>query len=341
MQTKLTHINSKADHPGFVLGVDGGGTKTMTAIADLNGELRGFGQGGPSNHDDLGAEIVGENIAAAIQQARKMAGMGDLPFASAFLGMAGVVTEKDRSAIRQIMLNLKVVDIDHIEIDHDCRIALAGGLSGRPGIVLITGTGSSCFGINATGDTWISGGWGHLISDEGSGYWLGLQALRITAGVDDGQIPHSLLYEQVRSHLNLSDTRELMYRLYVQGLSRAEIAAMAPLVIKSARHGDSAALRLLEQAADDLADCVFAAAHQLNLSSGVCEIVQTGGLLNAGDIYLQPLRSAILHKIPEACFSLPELSPVLGACLLAMQNLGITIDEHINQSLQKAQENLK
>ena len=308
----------------------------MAAIVDTNGVLRGIGQGGPSNYDDLGVEAVQRNIAEAIQQARQKAGSGELPFSSAFFGMAGVVTEQDRSAIRQIALQLQVVDIDQTGIDHDCRIALAGGLSGRPGIVLITGTGSSCFGQNAAGDKWLSGGWGHLISDEGSGYWLGLQAIRIAAAVDDGRSPYSPLYDVVRSHLNLGNTRELMHRLYVQALSRSEIAAMAPLVIETARQGDHAALRLLQQAADDLAHCVAAVAKQLNFSSGKCEIVQVGGLLNSGDIYLQPLRSAILQKIPGAQFSAPELPPVLGACVLALQSLGVVINPAISKSLQQA-----
>ncbi len=79
----------------------------MAAIADFNGDLRGFGQGGPTNLDDLGVDIVGKNIAEAIQQAKKMAGLGEVIFNSAFFGMAGVVTEKDRNLIRQIALNLK------------------------------------------------------------------------------------------------------------------------------------------------------------------------------------------------------------------------------------------
>jgi N-acetylglucosamine kinase-like BadF-type ATPase len=250
--------------------------------------------------------------------------------------MAGVVTEQDRSAIRQIVSNLKTVEINHVDIDHDCRIALAGGLSGRPGIVLITGTGSSCFGQNAAGEKWLSGGWGYLIGDEGSAYWLGIQALRIASAVDDKRAPYSQLYDIVRSYLKLKDTRELMHRLYVQRLLRSEIAALAPMVIEAARHGDRAALHLLEQAANDLAVCVDAVARQLNLSSGVCEIVQTGGLINAGDIYLQPLRSAILQKIPGAQFSTPELLPVLGACILALQSLGIVINPKITKSLQQA-----
>jgi N-acetylglucosamine kinase-like BadF-type ATPase len=334
---KRTSLNKTQDHHGgFVLGVDGGGTKTLAAIVNFHGELCGIGQGGPSNYDDLGMEIVRGNISEAIQQARNIAGLDEAPFASAFFGMAGVVTDQDRSAIRQIVSDIPTVDIHHTDIDHDCRIALAGGLSGRPGIVLITGTGSSCFGQNAAGEKWLSGGWGYLISDEGSGYWLGLQAMRIASMVADGRTGYSPLSDLVFDHLHLSDARELMHRLYVQGLSRKEIAEMAPMVMEAAQNGDQSALRVIEQAANDLAICVEATARRLNFLSAGCEILQTGGLINAGDIYLRPVRSAILRKIPGAQFSKPELPPIFGACVLALKSLGILIDEKITQSLRQA-----
>lgn len=334
---KRTSDNKTQEHQGsFVLGVDGGGTKTLAAIIDFNGVLCGIGQGGPSNYDDLGMEIVRENIAEAISQARNMAHLGETRFASAFFGMAGVVTEKDRSAIREIVSGIQTVDIHHTDIDHDCRAAHAGGLSGRPGIVLITGTGSSCFGQNAEGIKWLSGGWGHLISDEGSGYWLGLQALRVTAQVADRRVGYSPLYELVLNFLHLTDAREIMHRLYVQGLSRQQIAQMAPMVLEAAQNGDQAAIRLVDQAAKDLAVCVEAAARQLNFLSGGCEIVQTGGLVNAGDIYLHPVQSAIQQKIPGARFLKPDLPPVFGACILALKSHEILIDEKITESLDQA-----
>ncbi len=321
--------------PDFVLGIDGGGTKTSAAIVKLSGQLAGTGQAGPSNYDDVGAEAAEQNISAAIQQARAQAGLDDRPFAGAFFGMAGIVTERDRSAIREIARSLAVADMDRVGIDHDCRIALAGGLSGRPGIVLITGTGSSCYGRNAAGEAWLSGGWGHWISDEGSGYWLGLQAMRVASMVDDGRMPYSTLYDAVQGYLHMDDLRDLMHRMYVDGMSRSEIAAMAPLVIDAARAGDPAAVHLLEQGGKDLAECVLAVARRLNMLSAGCEIVQTGGLINAGEIYLQPVWSAILERIPNARISLPELPPVLGACLLAMQNIGVKVDKAITQSLQQ------
>lgn len=111
----------------YVLGVDGGGTKTKAVIADEEGHVHGLGIGGPSNYDDVGMEKAKVGIAEA-------------------LWMAGVVSEKDRAVIHAIARELSLAADGNIDIDHDCRIALAGGLSGRPGIVLIAGTGSSCYG---------------------------------------------------------------------------------------------------------------------------------------------------------------------------------------------------
>ncbi len=331
-----THLAVHPPQSNYVLGIDGGGTKTVAAIVETSGRLVAMAHAGPSNIDDIGAAAAQQNISAAIQQARQEAGLRDEPFASTFWGMAGIVTEYDRSAIRQIALNLNVADTHHIGVDHDCRIALAGGLSGRPGIVLITGTGSSCYGRNADGEDWLSGGWGYLISDEGSAYWIGLQALRVAIAVHDGRLQYSSIYDTVRSRLHMSELRELMHRLYVQGMSRSEIAAFAPLVTEAALQGDQAAILVLEQAGKDLAACVIAVAKKLRLAGAGCEIVQIGGLLNAGDIYLKPLRSEILRQIPGAHFTSPDLPPVLGACVLALQDLDIVIDQHITQTLKAA-----
>ena len=147
------------------LGVDGGGTKTQAVIIDECGRVLGAGLGGPANYDAVGVEVAQSNIAQAVEAARQAAGIADYPFASAYLGLAGVVCARDCEIVHGIARRLNLAAI--VGVDHDCRIALAGGLSGRPGIVLISGTGSSCFGMNALGDQWRAGGWGYLISDEG------------------------------------------------------------------------------------------------------------------------------------------------------------------------------
>ena len=322
----------------YVLGIDGGGTKTRALIADEEGNACGSGFGGPSNYDDVGTEKAKAGIAEAVQVARRQASSAEAPFASVFLGMAGVVSEKDRAAIHAIARELGLAADENIDIDHDCRIALAGGLSGRPGIVLIAGTGSSCYGQNAAGESWIAGGWGHLISDEGSSYWLGIQAMRCATASADGRM-HSLLKELVQDHFQLTEMRDLMRRLYVIGMSRAEIASLAPLVIEAAHQGDGAALDLLRQGACDLAEIVGAVADKLHFTDQACELALVGGLLSAGDVVLSPLHVAIQNRLPGCRILFAELPPASGAALLALKNLGISLSSTQTAALRPSESN--
>jgi N-acetylglucosamine kinase-like BadF-type ATPase len=324
-------------HNNYILGIDGGGTKTLVAIADLNGKIVGTGQGGPANFDDVGISTVQANIATAVAMACQQANLPQEPFASVFLGMAGVVSTHEHAFARQIALNLNLAEPEQIGIGHDCRIALAGGLSGRPGIVLIVGTGSSCYGKTADGREWRSGGWGHLISDEGSSYWLGVQAMRAAVMVSDGRLPASMLLENVQHYFGLVEINDLMHRIYVQGLSRSKIAALAPLVIQAAEAGDSPAQELIRHGAQDLAECVLAVADQLGISntasSAGCEVALVGGLLKAGDTYINPLRQAIHERLPYSQVRQAELPPVAGACMLALKCLGLLVSADVIEAL--------
>lgn len=318
-----------------VLGIDGGGTKTHALITNRSGQPLGKGQGPSSNYDDVGMNAAQAAIGQAVEQARQSAGLEpDCSFASVFLGMAGVVSEQDRSVIYQIAQNLGLGNEAGVEVDHDCRIALAGGLAGRPGIVQITGTGSSTYGRTAAGENWRSGGWGHLISDEGSSYFYGLQAMRAATMAYDGRGEPTQLTEKVMQALGLSDMQEIMHHVYAQGLTRAETAALAPLVVESAQSGDRTALNLIALGSEEVARCVEAVARRLRMLDGLCEVALVGGLLNAGDVIIQPLRAAIAQRLPNSRIQMAELSPVAGACLLALQNLGIPASQQIIAALQ-------
>lgn len=323
----------------YVVGIDGGGTKTSAAIVDSMGRLCGIGHGGPSNLDDVSPIVIQASITQAIQQACQRRGLTLAHFDAAFLGMAGVVSPSDRQAIRNIAEALQLAPPERIGIDHDCRIALAGGLSGRPGIVLIVGTGSSCFGMNTAGESWRAGGWGHLISDEGSGYWLGLHAMKIAVAAFDGRAAPTPLMERMQRQLGLVDMNDIMHRLYVIGLSRAEIAALAPLTLEAAAAGDQAAMALIQRGTQDLADCVLAVAQRLGLADKP-EVALVGGLFQAGEIFVQPLREAMLNRLPGCRSGRPELPPALGACVLALQALNVSVDERLACALRQDVEEL-
>lgn len=319
----------------YVLGVDGGGTKTQAAIVDEHGHLLGLGLSGPANYDAIGLEAAQDNIGEAVAQARVMAGLPVQPFAAAFLGVAGVVSARDHAIVRGFAQALNLAADDLTGVDHDCRIALAGGLSGRPGIVLIVGTGSSCYGINQQGQSWRAGGWGHLIADEGSSYWLGVEAMRIAAASYDGRMGPTGLVEAIKQALGIQDMQELMHRIYVPGLSKHEIAALAPAVIDVVRSGDPVALDMLRRGTQELARCVSAVAHRLNMTDA-CELALVGGLFRAGDILMDVLRQAISAQLPNCRIKTPEMTPSLGAALLGLQQLNIPVDEALVQALRES-----
>jgi N-acetylglucosamine kinase-like BadF-type ATPase len=303
----------------YVLGIDGGGTQTRAVIADEAGRICGFGKAGPSNYNDVGLDTARANVLSAVYAARGAAHLDDALCAAAFLGMAGVVSDRDRELIGTIAAELPLEQGAFIGIDHDCRIALAGGLSGRPGIVVIVGTGSSVYGRNLQGEDWRSGGWGYLISDEGSGYWLGLQALRLTVMHFDGRIEAEDLAWRVMQELQIVDPQDIMNRIYVPPLGKAEIAALGPLVIEFSQQGDPYAQQLVQQGAEDVAQCVFAVARRLKLNKP--EIVIVGGLVSVGEPILGPLRASIRSRLSDCQFTPAELPPVIGAVVLALSQI--------------------
>ncbi|MCU1437043.1 MAG: hypothetical protein JWP66_130 [Naasia sp.] len=300
----------------LVLGVDAGGTSTRAAIADGSGRILGSGSAGPGNLDDAGPAGTAAAIAEATDAARRAAGIAPgTTFDAAMLGVAGVVSETDRAAVRDAVQSHRLAPAERLEVDHDCRVALAGGLSGRPGIVLIAGTGSAAFGFDAEGQRWRAGGWGGLLGDEGGSYRIAVDALRAVTMAIDGRGPATALTGVLLAALDAADPDDLMHRVHLEGRGRAGIASLAPLVLREAEAGDGVAIDLLDTAAGDLAALVAAVRRRLGFVAPV-EAVYVGGLFTA-DAVLRRVRSALAERAPDVRLVAPEQDPVVGACLLA------------------------
>ena len=153
----------------FYIGIDGGGTHTRTLVADANGRIVGEGKAGSTNRNHHTRDEVRANMLAALLQASGGKSIG--ADATIFLGMCGVSNDADRNDITSIAREIPEIAVStKIIVDNDAVIGLAGGLSGRPGIVLIAGTGSACLGIDAHGHSYWCGGWGAMADDCGSAH---------------------------------------------------------------------------------------------------------------------------------------------------------------------------
>ncbi|MGI8905917.1 MAG: N-acetylglucosamine kinase [Candidatus Sumerlaeaceae bacterium] len=318
----------------YYLGIDGGGTGTRAFLAAADGSIIGRGEAGLSSLHHASDEEVRAHLNTAFAAAFSQAGAKPAECVSVFAGMAGVTVASTAARFEKL---IRECGLGHatIGVDHDIRIALAGGLGGKPGIALIVGTGSSCYGRTGDGRTCQTGGWGSLIADEGSGYWLALNAIITAVRMADGRMEESPLRAAVFEWLGISDVSEVLKRLYEDGITRTEIAAFAPQVIGHAERGDEAALEILARGADELAELVAANHRRLPTGPGP-DLAITGGLGTARTIYREKLEAALRRELPTILISELFMSPTAGAVLLAMEQGGVQTTAEVLSNLRSS-----
>jgi glucosamine kinase len=302
-------------------GIDGGATRTRAVLVGADGTILGYGSAGPSNYDNVGEATAAANLHEAVEAARRAAGSDDRPIASMFLGMAGVVSHADREAVRRMVRARALAPDGAVDVDHDIRIALSGALEGREGIVLIAGTGSSTYGRRADGRSHRTG-WGFLLDDRGSGYWLGLQAMTAAVMEADGRGSPTKLGVPVRARFKFTEIDDILRVLYHERIPVAEVASLAPDVIAIAQSGDAVASEILSTGAREIARMVAVVAGRLAFGTGV-PVSMTGGLVDQKGYYRDMIETEIQRSVPGASIVRASLPPVIGAALLALEGAGI------------------
>lgn len=315
----------------YFLGIDGGGSRTRAALLDAQGRLAGRGEAGASNDNNVSAETVIASLRAAAEEAWRQAGAPFAPAAQCFLGMAGVKDEEDARRVAALAASAGLAAAEAIEAANDCESALAGGNGGAPGIVLICGTGSHCFGRNAAGARAWCGGWGWRLDDAGSGYRIGLEAIRAAAFIHDGRLAGSPLERAVLDALGIARAEQINRRLYLGEMQTRDIAALAPLVLDAARAGDPVATGILREQAQAAARLVAVTARRLEFASP--PVLLAGGLAESGPPYTPMLADCIGSEVPGCTFIERLLPPVAGAALLAWRRAGGNPDARQLQTL--------
>ena len=314
------------------IGIDGGGTHTRALVGDRSGRILGAGHAGSTNRNHHPRNVVLENLGHAVRQATSAAGGSD-PVRSAFLGMCGVSTDADKNDILSIAR--EVPELKHTEmirVENDTHTGLVGGLSGRPGCVLIAGTGSACFGVRSDNTSYLSGGWGALADDAGSAPWIGIKAVQAAVLSEDGRIGPTLLRDIVFDFLELTDPRQLIDRVHNTGLERETIGKLAPLTIRAFEKGDAIAGEILRDAAAGLSQMVSAVARRLEIRDA-WELILVGGLALSGPPFQSMLIEKIVRDTPVIRVVEPEMPPAKGALLEALRCDGVAATPEVLQRL--------
>jgi len=312
---------------GYFVAVDGGGSKTIAALFTEEGNLVAFSKAGPSNPQEVGFNRAAVEIFSAISELfikAKVHSFSECKWYS--IALAGVGREKDRLNFLENIS--KILSSNKISVVSDLYASYISVFQNEVGIILTIGTGSAAISFNEKGEEIRSGGWGAGVDDEGSGYWIGQQALHALMQSYDGRLPKTQFYDSILSFLSISDATELIY--WIKDAKKDKIASLAPVVISLAERRDPIAYRIIENAAIELTKMVWAVWKKLGAKDSV-KIAITGSIsqnMFFREMVFSKLRETGINFVVEEEFP----HPLIGASMIAMKNIGIELsNERINK----------
>ncbi len=298
----------------YLLGVDGGATKTLAAVLDLRERRIALGHAGPSNEDAVGAAAAVQALLDSADAAMAQAGVAGDELGAAVLAVAGTSTAAIADHVRAARPERWIVVNDVVG-------AWATATGAGPGVGVIAGTGSNVFGVGDEGHGWRVGGWGHLLGDEGSGYWLGLHSIRAALRDRDGSGPPTRLSDAAPRFFGRDGLEELATWVYTKPLTKGEIAAFAVETGRAAAAGDEVARGLYAEGARELGAQIGTVIERTGLA-GAFPVGLIGSAFKAGPVFVDPLARAVHAHAPDARVTTVEMAPVGGSLLLAARACG-------------------
>lgn len=310
----------------YILGVDGGGTKTVIRITDFKGLTVSEYITGAGNYKSVGIKSAEINISNGILSAIKQinAESENIFFSSSCFGLSGLDSEQDGEIFKKMIFNneiKKYIDPKKIIICNDSRIGLAAGSDSKNAVMIICGTGSNCFGINEEGQEAKANGWDYILGDEGSAYELGIKALRSVMRAFDGRGRKTLLSETILRDLNLNNITDLIGWCYNMPFSSERFAALTKTVCKTAELGDKVSIKLLSEEVKEALASISIVAKKLKLTDREFDIVYVGSVFRCEKYFRKVLTDKLKEKFPKIIFVPLNDKPVSGAIKMALKNL--------------------
>jgi N-acetylglucosamine kinase-like BadF-type ATPase len=295
----------------YFIGIDGGGTKTDCIITDESYIPLLSIKGGPLN---LLINSLSESTNTILQLVNSSLSKMNIPIMHLkYIGIgaagAGGFEESEK-----LEINLKALLPPSItlKVASDAEVALEGAFNGKPGCILISGTGSIIYGKGKDGIIHRCGGFGRILGDEGSGYMLGKKGLILAAKEFDGRAPKTLITHLLKDKYQFQSSRDIISIVHNKSL---DIAAIAPLVLAAAGNNDKVALRIIDEETDELLSLISCIIKKLKKEN--IEICFTGKLISTVNIFSITLRDKLAASFKLIKIKEPEYSPAMGAVFIA------------------------
>ena len=315
---------------GYLIGIDGGATKTAAVLADEQGTILHRVTVAASNYHAVGKQKAGQALAQAVEQVVAGAGKSLADCRMAVFGLAGLNNSTDQQIFDELVAAIGLTG--DVRVENDIVIAWAAATQCQPGVVVIAGTGASAFGVDYQGNRYKSLGWDYIISDQGSGYWVGLQGLQAAVKAWDGRYVEGgqLLMDAMLDHYQQPNMEAAIAHIYSDDFladMKTEVASFSRRVSQCANQGDKIAQQILQHAGEELGDGACAVIRHLHMENEAIVVGQIGSTFNSGAYLEQAFASKVYSLAPEATIKRAEYRAQVGALIYGYQALGMLTDE--------------
>ncbi|ASK62666.1 hypothetical protein CFK37_11175 [Virgibacillus phasianinus] len=316
----------------YVIGIDGGGTKTHGLLADENGVILASSERGPTNPNVIHRTVLSKTLGHLLQDLKQQ--VNDLfdQKTYIFAGIAGAGEASNQQEFKQILIEL-LPDTVYVDVYPDSINALYSGTFGEPGIVQISGTGSITYGINNELKHGRVGGWGYLFGDEGSGFDLGKQGITASLKAYDGRDRDTLLLEMLYNQFHVTSGHELIREIYSAPMPKDKIAPVSQVVFQAYKQNDRVAQAIVENTVNELKVNILTLYKKLFHHNERAKLVLCGGVFTDKTI----LPTLIEKELADHPLSvvIPEVPPAGGSLIGAYLSMNRHIDEELIENIKE------
>jgi N-acetylglucosamine kinase-like BadF-type ATPase len=302
----------------YFLGVDVGSSKTHALIVDETGRCVGFGKSGGGNHQGAGYDGLEHVLCESFDGALKTAGVEKAHIVAAGFGVAGYDFPSDREAHLQMISKLELSC--PVEVVNDGVNGLLAGATRGIGVNVTAGSSNNCRGRNRNGKIGRIVGNGTTFGEEGGAIEIVQRGLQLVNHAWIRRIAPTVLTQVYINAVGAKNEMDLM-----EGVSNGRYRLFSRLALQvadAARHGDSAALEVMQWAGSELGWLAVAVARQIEMEDDDVEIIQSGSVFEAGELIVGPMREIVLQHCPKAKLIRLDGPPVVGAVILGMEHVG-------------------
>lgn len=323
----------------YILGIDGGGTSTIAVIASTSGEIVAYSKSGPSNPNTTERHFLLDTFEQIFLGLKTQT---DSQVWSNIIHVFAGISGAEHQRMKQIIYDVLAETYDgqaKVTVDNDAITALYASTGGKYGIVQISGTGSITFGVNSNNQRSRVGGWGHLINENSSGYYIGKSALAAAFDAFDSVGGQTLLVDKFIRHFRVEKLPDIVDAIYHATNPKQQIADLAKIVFEVAEEGDSISASILRRTGQNIGESVVVLANKLlstaERNAGV-EVILVGSIFKQIEPLMRGLIDVQTKVSYPISFKRADCEPVIGAIICGMKQENKEISEIFMDTIKKS-----